>query len=91
MGKHHSKTQHQEGNTNINIVEHLENNSEQHSEHEIKLWLILVLNVVQVLYIGYQALKRKWRRQGFNRAITVSRDNIDGIQIQKWKKGYAEK
>lgn len=83
MGKHHSKTQTQDGNTNINIVEHLGNKSEQHTEHEVKLWLILVLNVIQILYIGYQALKRKWRRQGFNRAIASSRDNLDSIQIQK--------
>lgn len=83
MGKHHSKTQTQDGNTNINIVEHLENNNDQHMEQEVKLWLILVLNGIQILYIGYQELKRKWRRQGFNRAIASSRDNLDSIQMQK--------
>ena len=83
MGKTQSKHTSQEGDTNINIVENLENNQVQHENHEIKLWLILAINVVQIIFLVFKTLKRRWRREGFERARAASQDILDSIQINK--------
>lgn len=82
MGKPNSKTT-QEGVNNININEHLDNNQQLHEAHEVKLYLSLALNVLQVLWIIHKQLKKKWRRQGFSRAVAVSRENLETIRVDK--------
>lgn len=81
MGKPQSKSQ--DGNTNINIEEHLINNEVSHFGHEIKLWIILAINILQLLYIIRNILKKKWRQQGFSRARALSLDNLDSVRIEK--------
>ena len=68
MGKTFPKDNHQSGETNIEISEHLEQNTDSHSAHEIKLWVIILLLTAQLLLTLYKILKRKWKRQGFNQA-----------------------
>lgn len=82
MGKPQSKSQ--DGNTNINIEEHLENNEINHAAHEIKLWLILGMNIFQILYLIHSVLKKKWERKAFNRARMLSQDQLDSVQVNKW-------
>lgn len=82
MGNSQSKTV-QEGSNNINIVEHLENNDLNHTAHEIKLWLILGLNTIQVLYLRHKVLKKKWQRKAFDRARMLSQDNLSSVQVNK--------
>lgn len=81
MGKSQSK--HQDGTTNINIEEHLTANNLFHEEHELKLWFILAVNAIQLLWILRKVLKKKWRRQGFDRARALSRDNLELVAIEK--------
>ena len=76
MGKTFSKDNHQSGETNIEISEHLEQNTDSHSAHEIKLWVIIFLLIVQMLLTAYKILKRKWKRQGFDQAKQLSTLNI---------------
>lgn len=83
MGKPNSKTSSQEGTTNININEHLENNSLYHESHDIKLWIILVVNILQILWILRKIMKKKWRREGFNRARVLSRENLEEVIVDK--------
>ena len=76
MGKSWSKENHQVGDTNIEITEHLEENSNSHNSHEIKLWIIISLLCIQLLVTIYKLLKRKWKRQGFEQAKQLSTLNI---------------
>ena len=71
-----SKKKHQAGDTNIEITEHLEQNSDSHNSHEIKLWIIISLLSMQLLLTIHKILKRKWKRQGFEQAKQLSTLNI---------------
>lgn len=79
MGKSSSKEQHQDGitNVNVNLEEHLTQNQMLHDAHEWKLWLILVLCCIQVMYVFKKSLKKKWNRQGFNKVRVISIANIN--------------
>ena len=79
MGKTFSKDNHQSGETNIEITEHLEQNTDSHSAHEIKLWIIIFLLIVQMLLTAYKILKRKWKRQGFEHAKQLSTLNVQAV------------
>lgn len=79
MGKQQSKSASnvQEGNTNVQIEEHIETNYQYHEMHEIKLWIILITNLMLVLYVIKKELQKRWRRQGFQRATTISQNNLN--------------
>lgn len=77
MGKTQSKSQ--DGTTNINIEEHLENNQLSHEAHEIKLWLILAINILQVLFI---VQKKNYRRSGEDKGL----NELMLCQVTIWKK-----
>lgn len=50
MGKSASKTVSTEGDPQVNIINQLEDHSVRHESHELKLWLILSLNVLQIIW-----------------------------------------
>ena len=76
MGKTQSKSSEQKGDTNIEISEHIEQNTLFHDAHETKLWIIIVLISIQLAITIHSILKRKWKRQGFEKARTLSTQNI---------------
>lgn len=76
MGKTISKNSQQEGNTNIEINEHIEQNNNAHDAHELKLWLIIALLCIQLAIKAHSILRRKWKRQGFEKARALSVQNI---------------
>lgn len=79
MGNQKSKSESktQDGNNAINIEEHIDNNMVFQEAHELKLWIILILNISIVLYIVRKELQKRWRRQGFERARAFSQNNLD--------------
>lgn len=85
MGKQQSKSAShvQEGTTNVNINEHIQQNEWLHEGHEIKLYILIVINVIQLLLVLQQKLKRKWRRQGFQRGRAASIDALDSVHVDK--------
>lgn len=83
MGKPQSKSVTQDGTTNVNINEHIENNELLHQSHEIKLYIIIVINLFQLVLVLRNTLRKKWRRQGFERAQAASMDNLAHIRVEK--------
>lgn len=81
MDKPQSKETSQDGITNININEELENNTYHHQAHELKLWFILAINILQLMWMLRKMLKKKWRREGFDRARSISRDELDSVKV----------
>lgn len=81
MGKSNSKDEnvHQAGDTNVNIIQHLEQNQNRHDEHEIKLWIILAIVIIQLILVLRKTLKKKWRRQGFEKGKAISTANIADV------------
>ena len=76
MGKTWSKSSHQSGETNVEINEHIEQNTLAHDAHEVKLWIIIILLIIQLTFTIHKNLKRKWKRQGFDQAKQLSTINI---------------
>lgn len=77
MGKPYSKDQHQSGGTNVEITEHFEQISSLHDAHELKLWAIIILLLAHITLTIYKILKKKWKREGFQKANTLSMANIN--------------
>ena len=76
MGKTFSKDNHQAGETNIEISEHIEQNAMAHDAQEIKLWIIITLLTIQLALTIHKVLKRKWKRQGFDQTKQLSTLNL---------------
>lgn len=58
MGSSKSKTVQNNGDPQVNVMNTLEGHSGHHAEHEFKLWIVLCLNVAQILVIIY-----KWHQK----------------------------
>lgn len=78
MGKPNSKVD-QKGENNINIVEHLEQNENYHDSHEIKLWLILAIVLIQLILVLRKTLKKRWQRKGYAMGKAASIANIADV------------
>ena len=79
MGKSNSKSNHQSGDTNINIADHFEQNGVSHDAHELKLWIIIILLLIQLACSLFKALKTHWQREGFQNARELSTVTIDKV------------
>lgn len=78
MGKSNSKTE-QSGDNNINIIEHLEQNENSHENHELKLWIILVVVILQLILVLRKILEKRWKRKGYEMGRAASKANIADV------------
>lgn len=62
------------GDKDVTIIANQELHTIYHDEHEIKLWLILIIVLIQLLLVFYKLLQRRERRRAFK-----SRRNLDNI------------
>lgn len=51
------------GDKDTVIINNQEVHSEHHEQHELKLWLILSLVSIQVMYLGYKLLQKRIKRK----------------------------
>ena len=72
MGKSASKNIQSSGDTNVQIINSLENHSQFHEDHDIKLWIILALVVFLVLTKVYQILRDHNKKQTLKLARSVA-------------------
>lgn len=77
MGKPQSKTA-VSGDSNVNIINQLEQHSEFHDDHNLKLWIIIVFNIAQVLFAIYKWNNKRVKRKAFKKGC-MSTNNLDKI------------
>ena len=66
MGKQQSKTTDITGDAHVNVINELAAvNNDRHSDHELKLWVLIALNVLQILYKIYKCHQKRLTRRAF--------------------------
>ena len=92
MGKTYSRSQDNKGDAQVNVYNALEAHCEAHEGHEIKLWLILSLALVQVTFTLYKqyvkaanrrAIKAARSLAGINNIWTLIEDNKLTVREQE--------
>lgn len=78
MGKEQSKSAATSGDVHINILNQLEEQAERHYDHEIKLWVLLALNIIQISYKVFRWYQKRVARKAFRKGAQ-STDNIDKL------------
>lgn len=76
MGKSASKTVNTNGDPQVNIINQLEDHSVRHEEYELKLWIILGLNLLQVIWTVYQWNTKRIKQEAFRKGLK-SQDNLN--------------
>ena len=72
MGSTKSKSTQVSGDPQVQILNHLESNSEAHVDHDVKLTVILVLVAFQLALQVFQLYKRYTRTQALKAARSVA-------------------
>lgn len=86
MGKSNSKIVNNSGDPQNVIINQLEEHSEHHTAHDLKLTVILVAVVLQFLLICYLLLKKHSRKQALKAARSVAQ--LQHVwKILKWADG----
>lgn len=78
MGKSASKTVSTTGDPQVNIVNQLEDHSVRHEGHELKLWLLLALNLLQILWAVFQWNTKRIKTKAFRKGLK-SQDNLNRV------------
>lgn len=60
------------GDKDTVIINTQEVHSEHHEQHELKLWLILCLVSIQVMYLGYKILQKMIKRKTLQLAKSLN-------------------
>lgn len=60
------------GDKDTVIINTQELHSEHHEQHELKLWLILCLVSIQVMYLGYKILQKRIKRKTLQLAKSLN-------------------
>lgn len=60
------------GDKDTVIINTQELHSEDHEQHELKLWLILCLVSIQVMYLGYKILQKRIKRKTLQLAKSLN-------------------
>lgn len=60
------------GDKDTVIINTQEVHSEHHEQHELKLWLILCLVSIQVMYLGYKILQKRIKRKTLQLAKSLN-------------------
>lgn len=60
------------GDKDTVIINTQELHSEHHEQHELKLWLILCLVSIQVMYLGYKILQKRIKRKTLKLAKSLN-------------------
>ena len=71
MGKTQSHSAQNTGNAQVNVINQLEAHSEAHEGHELKLWLILSLVVIQTAILLYKQYTKSMNRCALKAARSV--------------------
>ena len=65
MGKQQSKATSVSGDPQVNIINQLESHESLHEDAQIKLWLLIALNVIQMLLTLYKWHEKRVKRRAF--------------------------
>lgn len=79
MGKEQSKSASTSGDAHVNILNQIEENTERHNDHEIKLWILLAMNVAQIVYKVFRWHQKSIARKAFRKGCAQSSENIDKV------------
>lgn len=71
MGKGGSKIK-TTGDSTVEVNNVLEQHQTYHEEHEFKLWLILVLVTVQVVFLVYKQIKKNNKKNAMKAAKSIA-------------------
>ena len=80
MGNEQSSENNNVGDTQINILNKLENHSSKHDDHEIKLYIILIIVILQLSLTVYRIYKKFSKNQALKAAKTITK--LEEIRIQ---------
>ena len=72
MGKTYSRTQDNKGDAQVNVYNALKAHSEAHEGHEVKLWLILGLVALQVVFVIYKQYVKSANRRAIKAARSLA-------------------
>lgn len=72
MGKSYSRAVENKGDAQVNVYNALEAHSEAHDGHEIKLWLILSLAFMQVVFTLYKQYVKAANRRAIKAARSLA-------------------
>lgn len=78
MGKPQSKESTNSGDAQVNIINEIQANNARHVNHEIKLWLLLALNLLQILYKIFNWHQKRVRRKAFVKGCR-SQDAVNDV------------
>lgn len=65
MGKSQSKSVSNSGDPQINIMNTLESHEERHNDHDLKLWILIVMNAIQVAWAIFKWYQKRIKRKAY--------------------------
>lgn len=78
MGNSKSKKATIDGDSNVNIINQLDHHSELHEDHDLKLWIIIFFNLLQILIMIVKWYNKKITKKAFRKGCASS-DNLDKV------------
>ena len=72
MGKTQSKAISQSGDPQVTVIQNQEVHTQMHEDHEIKLWIILALLCILVLFKIQSVYKKRERKTAIKAARSVA-------------------
>lgn len=69
MGKSQSKDVKNSGDPQVNIINTLESHEELHYDHELKLWILLAINVLQITWTILKYFQKRVQKKAFNQGV----------------------
>ena len=77
MGSTKSKTLQVSGDPQVQVLNHLEINEEHHTQHDVKLTVLLILAGIQLLLAIHRIYRRHTRTQALKAARSIA--NIQNV------------
>ena len=76
MGTSQSRSVHNSGDAQVNVINTLEGHTVAHDNHELKLWVILVAVIMQLLFLSYKEHQRAAKKRALKAAISVAKLDV---------------